>query len=416
MLRRRLILVSALVAIAGSIALLARAAERTLVFEGLDGSARWVDAVEPADLRAAVPALDAVGAIETVDAGSCDAGVMDSVLFTGSGGSAAVTSAVLAAALGWPSDDLILVSPGSQGLPGCWADVAPDTATRHLRVAEVSIGGGDGDGIAECAETVEIALTISSVTETLDSASVVVEVLGPEATLVGPSWAYLGDLAPRSSASVAGTFQVSIADTVAGYDWITLSVHVGDDGGVYRSHRHVPIGCGLEASGTSPQVMFPVAGPSTYKQEWLTTHNPSIHEGVDVFASRMVPILAMADGVVVDVNWEHDPYGRSSAADSPSGTTRGGSLGTSTSTTTPQAPTTVPDGGSCPGWSGGPGSGPVRSSAGWAIRRTPSRPPRIFTSSCTIPPATPWTPTPICGRRWQHHPPVRPRTTSATRS
>ncbi|NIR34835.1 MAG: hypothetical protein GWN07_01900, partial [Actinobacteria bacterium] len=84
--------------------------------------------------------------------------------------------------------------------------------------------------------------------------------------------------APRSSASVAGTFQVSIADTVAGYDWITLSVHVGDDGGVYRSHRHVPIGCGLEASGTSPQVMFPVAGPSTYKQEWLTTHNPSIHE------------------------------------------------------------------------------------------------------------------------------------------
>jgi peptidoglycan hydrolase-like protein with peptidoglycan-binding domain len=309
-LRRRLLLISALVAIASSVAVLARAAEETFVFEGFDGSGRWIDAVEPADLVSAVPEVGSIGTVEAVAAAACDGGVMESVEFTGTGGTATVTTASLAAALGWSSDDLVLVSHGSQGLPGCWADVEADTATRHVRVQEIVIGGGDGDGFAECAETVELGFTIASITETLVGASVVVEVLGPEAELVGPSWTGLGDLDPRSSAIADDTFEIVVDDTVAGYDWVTVSVSVGDGGGVYRSHRHIPIGCGIDGSSdSSPQIMYPVAGPSTYKQEWLTTHNPYIHEGVDVFGSRMVPIVAVADGVVADVNWEHDPYG-----------------------------------------------------------------------------------------------------------
>lgn len=291
----------------------ASAVEPDLVVEGFDGDVPWVESVAIADLVSAVPVISGAGSLSSVVAGSCsDSGRMTGLVFTGDVSDIGVDTSVVADALAWPSADVLRAGLGDLGLPGCWSEDEVVTATRRLNISDVIVddgAGGDGDGFVECSETVAVGVTVSSVTETVADADIVVEVLGPEAVLVGAGSSRIGDLLPGEQATAASRFTVRVADSVSGSDWLTLVVRVGSAGTVYESHRHLPIGCGLSGSSSvSSQLVFPVAGANHYVREWLTTHNPAIHEGVDVFASRMVPVLAMADGVIADVNWEHDPY------------------------------------------------------------------------------------------------------------
>ena len=302
----------ALVAI-GSVAPASGAAETDLVFEGWAGSNPWTETVSASELVSGVPAIGAAGTLDSVSAGSCtESGFISELVFGGDAGDVTVAASVLETALGWLSADLLSAGLGGATFPGCWSDGEFIEESRRLRVAEVTIddgSGGDGDGFAECGETVVLGLTVSSVTETLRDAQVVIGVLGLEALLVGASTSLLPDMTPGQSVLVPLDFTAVVADVVSGYDWMTLVVYVGSADAVYETHRHIPIGCGVSGSTeVSPQLAFPVAGTNYYKREWLTTHNPAIHEGVDIFASRMVPILAVADGVVADVNWEYDPH------------------------------------------------------------------------------------------------------------
>jgi peptidoglycan hydrolase-like protein with peptidoglycan-binding domain len=310
---RLLVLLSVALVATGAAASAVGAAETDLVFEGWSDSSPWTEVVSVSDLVSEVPAVGAVGALVSVSAGSCtESGFMSELVFTGDAGDVNVAAAVLETALGWPSADVLSAGAGVATYPGCWSGGDFIEETRRLRIAEVSIGdgsGGDGDGIAECSESVVVGLTLASVTETISNAQVVVGVLGSEASLVGPATSLLPDMTPGQTLVVPLDFDVVIADVVSGYDWVTLVVTVGSADAVYEMHRHIPIGCGLTGSAeVSPRLTFPVAGTNYYEREWLTTHNPGIHEGVDIFASRMVPILAVADGVVADVNWEHDPH------------------------------------------------------------------------------------------------------------
>ena len=283
------------------------------MIEGWSDAGSWVESVPLGDLVSGVPELSAAGALTAVSAGTCsESGLMSELVFAGDSGEVTVAATVLQDAFGWPSANLLTAGFGSLDQPGCWSDNDPISETRRLRIGEISIGddaGGDGDGFVECTETVVFEITVSSVTETISNAQVVVEVLGTEGALVGASSARLPDLAPGDEGVALSGFTVEIADGVTGHDWVTLAVTVGSADEVYELHRHVPVGCGLSGSPeVSPQLVFPVAGTNHYAREWLTTHNPSIHEGVDAFASRMIPIVAVADGVIADVNWEHDPY------------------------------------------------------------------------------------------------------------
>jgi peptidoglycan hydrolase-like protein with peptidoglycan-binding domain len=316
-LRRRLtpLVLAVLFASAFPVAPVAADDALTVVFEGTDGAGRWSVSVTVVDLAASTPAIAAIGDLEAIEAVTCtDGGFMSEMRFVGNAGEAEVTSAALMGALTLPSDEVLIAAFGGDRFPPCWDDADPITATRQVRVAEVIVddaSGGDGDGFVECAETIHVGLVIASITESLDDAQVVVEVLGTEASLVGPSWSAIDDLDPRSEAGADEEFTIEIAADVAGYDWLTLGVAVGHADGVYESHRHIPIGCGLAGSADDvPSLGFPVVGPNYFKQEWLTTHNPYIHEGTDVFASRMIPVVAVADGVIADVNWAHDPFGQ----------------------------------------------------------------------------------------------------------
>ncbi len=291
----------------------ASAVGHDFVVEGWTDAGSWVESVPLTDLVSGVPELDAAGALTAVSAGSCsETGLMLELIFTGDSGDVTVAATVLEVAFGWPSTDLLMVGFGSLDQPGCWSENEPIRETRRLRIGEISVGddvGGDGDGFVECTETVVFGITVSSVTETLSNAQVVVEILGTEGSLVGASSAPLPDLGPGDEGTALSGFTVEIDDVVTGHDWVTLAIAVGSADEIYELHRHVPIGCGLSGSPVvSPQLVFPVAGTNHYVREWLTTHNPSIHEGVDAFASRMVPIVAVADGVIADVNWEYDPY------------------------------------------------------------------------------------------------------------
>ncbi len=291
----------------------ASAAGSDLVVEGWTDAGSWVESVSHGDLVSGVPEISAAGALTAVSAGACsESGLMSELVFTGDAGEVTVAATVLEDAFGWPSANLLMAGFGSPERPGCWSDEEPITETRRLRIGEISVGddvGGDGDGFVECTETVVFGITVSSVTETVSNAQVVVEILGTEGSLVGASFSRLPDLGPGDEGAAVFGFTVEIDDVVTGHEWVTIAVAVGSADEVYESHRHVPIGCGLVGSPVvSPQFVFPVAGTNHYVREWLTTHNPSIHEGVDVFASRMIPIVAVADGVIADVNWEYDPY------------------------------------------------------------------------------------------------------------
>lgn len=290
----------------------AGAAGSDFVVEGWTDAGTWVESVSLGDLVSGVPELDAAGVLTAVSAGTCShSGLMSELVFTGDSGNVTVAATVLEDAFGWPSANLLIAGFGSLDRPGCWSDNEPISETRRLRIGGVSVGddaGGDGDGFVECGETVVFEITISSVTETLSNAQMVVEVLGSEGSLIGASSARLPDLGPGDEGAALSRFTVEIDDVVTGHDWVTLVVAVGSADEVYELHRHVPIGCGLSGSPVVfPRLVFPVAATNHYVRQWLTTHNPSIHEGVDVFASRMIPIVAVADGVIADVNWEHDP-------------------------------------------------------------------------------------------------------------
>jgi len=282
----------------------------TIRLEGREDSARWVEIVAESDLAVSVPALASVGTIEAITPAACSSqGAMTELEFSGAERTERVSAVELAGALGLDSSEIVIAGVGSGIRPGCWSTDPPTTETRAVRSSLLTITGGDGDGIAECSETLELEVTMASVTESIVGGTLAVEVRGEEASLVGPSWSPISDLAPGQSRTAAEPFTITIADDVSGADWATIGIAIGTDDAVYESHRHIPITCGAGGDASAPgDLVFPVAGPNRYRREWLTTHNPLIHEGVDIFASRRIPVLAMADGVVADVNFAHDPF------------------------------------------------------------------------------------------------------------
>ena len=303
--RSRSVAVLLSVLVVASLPSLARADDVTIRIEG--GPAPWARDVSGTDLLTA-SGVTTIGDLQGAAAAACDGDVVGEIELRGTLGTETVPVDLLAVGLGWPSSDVVAVGDGRFG---CWDDGEAVTATRQLRVSEISLDespAGDGDGVAECAETIDLRLTIQSLTETLTGAAVRIDVLGTEARLEGPSWSPLADLVPGAEVVADDTFRVVIDDVVSGHDWLTLGVLVGTADTVYASHRHIPLTCDVAGTSSPPSIVFPVAGPNTYAREWLTRHNPYIHEGTDVFASRRVPVLALADGVVADVNFANDPY------------------------------------------------------------------------------------------------------------
>jgi putative cell wall-binding protein len=206
-----------------------------------------------------------------------------------------------------------------------WAAPPPDRPlnlrTSDLYVSALGIAdgttaasSGDGDGFAECGETIEITLTFRSVSKTIVGASVEIDPRGAAVTLVGSATAPLPSMTPGSTANPGSTFVVAIAPTVTEYEWLTLVVWVIPPAGeVFESHRHVPVGCGIAGGSTtvSPPIVFPVLPNYTYSNAgWLLTARDLIHEGVDTYAAKGTYVVAAANGVVVSVNWGNDPAHR----------------------------------------------------------------------------------------------------------
>ena len=173
---------------------------------------------------------------------------------------------------------------------------------------------GDGDGFAECGETVEITITFHSVSKTIVGAYVEVDPRGPAVHLIGGATAPLPSMSPGTTATASGTFVVGIDSTVTEHEWISFVVWViPPTGEVFESHRHIPVECGTTAGSTtvSPPIVFPVVDHYTYSSAgWLLTARDLIHEGVDVFAVKMTPVVATANGVIASVNRANDPAHR----------------------------------------------------------------------------------------------------------
>lgn len=62
-------------------------------------------------------------------------------------------------------------------------------------------------------------------------------------------------------------------------------------------------GAAPPASGAQGRV-FPIAGPARFSDDWLTARaGGRLHEGIDLFATRGTPAVAIADGTLFRVGW-----------------------------------------------------------------------------------------------------------------
>ncbi|MDH3731186.1 MAG: hypothetical protein OES13_08710, partial [Acidimicrobiia bacterium] len=61
------------------------------------------------------------------------------------------------------------------------------------------------------------------------------------------------------------------------------------------------------AEGDTYPLVFPVAGDNHYSDTWGAPRSGGrTHEGTDIMADKMVPVVAAADGTV---GWIHDTLG-----------------------------------------------------------------------------------------------------------
>ncbi|HTI32612.1 MAG TPA: peptidoglycan DD-metalloendopeptidase family protein [Miltoncostaea sp.] len=68
----------------------------------------------------------------------------------------------------------------------------------------------------------------------------------------------------------------------------------------------MPVAGGTALAGALPQgdYLFPVAGPAQFTNDWgFARAGGRSHEGIDLFAARDTPVVAVADGTLFNVGW-----------------------------------------------------------------------------------------------------------------
>jgi murein DD-endopeptidase MepM/ murein hydrolase activator NlpD len=68
----------------------------------------------------------------------------------------------------------------------------------------------------------------------------------------------------------------------------------------------MPVAGGTTLAGALPQgnYLFPVAGPTQFTNDWgFARPGGRSHEGIDLFAARGTPVVAVADGTLFNVGW-----------------------------------------------------------------------------------------------------------------
>lgn len=259
-----------------------------------------------------------VGNVVAVSVAQCSAsGFALALTFTGTSATKTYGTDQLRGMLGLLSPQVLSAGMGTLPDPGCWGGSATDTDTRDLRVSDVVVqdgtdgdAAGDGDGLLECGEVAELTLELSTATGPKPDLEVFVRMLGTEATQLYNASSWAGPVAIAQPGTTTADFDVQVGVT-SGRQWLTLEVLAWDGGVVYRSHRHIPLGCGLSQAGSAapPSLVFPVIGGGTPVSNWLGDGPGMINEGVDIPSAASTPVAAAAAGYVVDVDWLVDPIG-----------------------------------------------------------------------------------------------------------
>lgn len=226
------------------------------------------------------------------------------------------TKVVSAMAFSLPSPQMISAGMGELPIPGCWPDTVPRRDTMDLRISGITVNdgtsgdaSGDGDGRLECGERAELTLQFTARSVAKPELEVYSQVFSSDGSALFNATSWVPAIGVGGTASTTADFDMQVAPTVSGYEWLIVEVIANDGrGNLFQSHRHLTIGCDLPpASATTPSpILFPVVGGGDYGNSWLAPRSEYIHEGVDIYRPKMTPVVAVADGIVADVNWEHD--------------------------------------------------------------------------------------------------------------
>jgi SpoIID/LytB domain protein len=213
-----------------------------------------------------------------------------------------------------------VISAGMGGLPtpACWPATAPRRDTMDLRISGIVVNDGttgdalgDGDGLLECGERAELTAQFTAQAAAKPGLEVFTRILSPEGSPLWNASSWLPAIPQGEMRQTTSDFEVLITPTVSQYEWLTFEAIVWDrsTGALFQSHRHMTISCGVTgvSSAVPAPIVFPVVGGGPFGDTWLAARPELIHEGVDIFKPKLTPVVAVADGVITDVNWIHDP-------------------------------------------------------------------------------------------------------------
>jgi SpoIID/LytB domain protein len=216
-------------------------------------NARWSVSFSPATLAAKLGMANVTGV--RVSRCSSVTGSAAELTFTGTGGSRVLSTDSLRTTLGLKSRQVISVGAPIPGNPACPGPglIPSDTKGGPAALAGVSIsdvGSGNGDGLAQCGEGIELTPSITNPNGSLSGLTGTLSSTDQYLKVTGGASAAFPNLGPGATAASQGHWDLSIDPaTPAGYTANLDLVVAAAEAGPWSLVVSISVACGNEIEG-----------------------------------------------------------------------------------------------------------------------------------------------------------------------
>lgn len=245
-----------------------------------NSSARWIKSFTSAELAARLPGLSTVTGFEITKCSTTGAAL--EVTFTGEGGPKTFTTRELRGKLSLKSMQVFDIGVGEpSGTPPCMdpkpdpepepdpkpdpepePEPKPEPKPEHpaveaagIELDDDAIGDsiGDGDGLMECGETIEVFTGFRNTGDvTLTGIKAEIRIADPALGVRWNTTSEVPDIAPGATAANAGDWDLTISPKALNGHVAAISVKLMTDQGHWSVHYEIPLHCSeVEVSGLS---------------------------------------------------------------------------------------------------------------------------------------------------------------------
>jgi SpoIID/LytB domain protein len=260
-------------------------------------SARWTRTFSGSQLASLLPGMSTVTGVEITECSQTGAAL--ELTFHGSGGPRAFETRTLRGTLSLKSMQIISINGSSPcSGPGVPSAGGP-AALAGVTIDDDSVGDslGDGDGVAECGETIEMWTAIATEGATITGVKMELAVADPHVSVVWNTTSSAADVAPGAAVANDGDWDLAISPDAPDGHLTSLHLTVSaDNGGPWSLQVPLQISCGSSGGGGGG-----TDGPSTTVEAVLGTSIPDVNgNGSPDLATVVVNDRGRAKLVVVD--------------------------------------------------------------------------------------------------------------------